>query len=67
MKDSIALMMGVLGTGGAEIAQKTTDLIQPTDEQALISSAISMFTGLLAMLLNRYLNKLARKKIGRTK
>lgn len=66
MKDSIALIIAAAASGGTEMVQTATQLIEPSGDQTMISSAISIFTGLIAMLLNRFLNKLANKKLGRT-
>lgn len=61
------MLIGTIGAGIGQIADKTEILTQPSTEDTAVSGIISLVVGVISMLISRFLNKLARKKEGRTK
>ncbi len=67
MKDSIAFITSLILAGISETTQLASQ-IEPLNEfDGLMGSVVTFITGLLGVLLNRFLNKRLKKKEGRTK
>lgn len=62
MKDSIAGMIAATTAGASQVVSNTDILSDPTSTDTAIGGLISMFVGIVSMLLSRFLNKLASKK-----
>lgn len=67
MKDSLAFITATLGAGSAQTVQFMEGIGSPDETPTMIGGAITMLTGLLSMLLSRWLNKKFNTKGGGNK
>ena len=62
MKDSLAFVAATFGAGSSETVQLLHDASPVNPDQALIAGGITVFVGLISMLLSRLLNNWFKTK-----